>query len=137
MSVTSSNIEVLEKPKGLWGVATPTSPGKDTPTGHWELLGAPLPWKWKYFKNKQLSFSSEIIDLIQELSGSSGILGNCHASGTEIIEKFKKKEFFQSELLTKDDQLILMKNIKIISSYKGIKKDKDINVSDIAFIEKN
>ena len=56
---------------------------------------------------------------------------------TEIIEKFKKKEFFQSELLTKDDQLILMKNIKIISSYKGIKKDKDINVSDIAFIEKN
>ena len=91
LSVTSSNIEVLEKPKGLWGVATPTSPGKDTPTGHWELLGAPLPWKWKYFKNKQLSFSSEIIDLIQELSGSSGILGNCHASGTEIIEKFGKQ----------------------------------------------
>ena len=56
---------------------------------------------------------------------------------TEIIKKWKKREFFKSELLTKVDQLTLMKNIKIISSYKGIKKDKDINVSDIAFIEKN
>ena len=91
LSVSSDNTEALEKPKGLWGVATPTSPGKDTPTGHWELLGVPLPWKWKYFKNKQLSFSTEIIKLIQELSESKGILGNCHASGTEIIERYGKQ----------------------------------------------
>ena len=88
LSVSSDNTEALEKPKGLWGVATPTSPGKDTPTGHWELLGVPLPWKWKYFKNKQVSFSTEIIKLIQELSETKGILGNCHASGTEIIERY-------------------------------------------------
>ena len=91
LSVSSDNTETLEKPKGLWGVATPTSPGKDTPTGHWELLGVPLPWKWKYFKDKQVSFSTEIIKLIQELSETKGILGNCHASGTEIIERYGKQ----------------------------------------------
>ena len=91
LSVSSDNTEALEKPKGLWGVATPTSPGKDTPTGHWELLGVPLPWKWEYFKNKQVSFSTEIIKLIQELSETKGILGNCHASGTEIIERYGKQ----------------------------------------------
>ena len=91
LSVSSDNTKALEKPKGLWGVATPTSPGKDTPTGHWELLGVPLPWKWKYFKNKQVSFSTEIIKLIQELSETKGILGNCHASGTEIIERYGKQ----------------------------------------------
>ena len=91
LSVSSGNTKALEKPKGLWGVATPTSPGKDTPTGHWELLGVPLPWKWKYFKNKQVSFSTEIIKLIQELSETKGILGNCHASGTEIIERYGKQ----------------------------------------------
>ena len=91
LSVSSDNTEALEKPKGLWGVAAPTSPGKDTPTGHWELLGVPLPWKWKYFKNKQVSFSTEIIKLIQELSETKGILGNCHASGTEIIERYGKQ----------------------------------------------
>ena len=91
LSVSLDNTGALEKPKGLWGVATPTSPGKDTPTGHWELLGVPLPWKWKYFKNKQVSFSTEIIKLIQELSETKGILGNCHASGTEIIERYGKQ----------------------------------------------
>ncbi len=31
-------------PKGLYGAATEVSPGKDTPSGHWELAGLPVPW---------------------------------------------------------------------------------------------
>ena len=30
--------------EGLWGGATEISPGKDTPSGHWEIAGVPVPW---------------------------------------------------------------------------------------------
>ncbi len=76
------------KPLGLWGTATPVSPGKDTPTGHWELCGVPLPWKWKYFHKEKDSFPKSILNLIKKVSLCNGILGNCHASGTDIIEQF-------------------------------------------------
>ena len=33
-------------PAGLWGAATEVSKGKDTPSGHWELAGVPVPWDW-------------------------------------------------------------------------------------------
>ena len=36
-------------PEGLWGAATEASPGKDTPTGHWELAGLILPFAWHQF----------------------------------------------------------------------------------------
>ncbi len=36
-------------PVGLWGAATEVSKGKDTPSGHWELAGLPVPWDWAYF----------------------------------------------------------------------------------------
>ena len=55
---------------------------------------------------------------------------------TEIIQKFKKKEIFSSELLTKEDQLFLIENIRIISTYKGTMINKNINLSDIAFFKK-
>ncbi|MGB0634398.1 MAG: phosphopentomutase [Paracoccaceae bacterium] len=90
LSEQSSSLELHEpkKPTGLWGVATETSPGKDTPTGHWELCGVPLPWEWKYFPEKNNSFSKDILDLIQKASNCDGVLGNCHASGTDIIRDY-------------------------------------------------
>ena len=33
-------------PTGTWGAATEVSRGKDTPSGHWELAGVPVPWDW-------------------------------------------------------------------------------------------
>ncbi len=72
---------------GLWGAAQQVSLGKDTPSGHWELAGLPVPWDWAYFTNKTDSFPADIIDLVQQLAGVDGILGNEHASGTEIIAR--------------------------------------------------
>ena len=68
--------------------ATEVSKGKDTPTGHWELAGTPIQWDWKYFENKSHSFPDKQINLIISKFALSGILGNCHSSGTEIIKKF-------------------------------------------------
>ena len=71
--------------------ATEVSMGKDTPTGHWELAGFPLLWEWKYFENKFESFPDSLISSIIKEFSLKGILGNCHASGTEIIEKYGKE----------------------------------------------
>ncbi|MGR3323692.1 MAG: phosphopentomutase [Pseudooceanicola sp.] len=73
------------EPQGLWGAATEISPGKDTPTGHWELAGVPVPWDWTYFPDKQESFPPDLVDAVARAAGSDGILGNCHASGTVIV----------------------------------------------------
>ncbi len=72
-------------PSGCWGAATEVSMGKDTPSGHWELSGLPVPWAWHYFPEETPSFPDELVALICEAAGVDGILGNCHASGTAII----------------------------------------------------
>ncbi|WP_166417594.1 phosphopentomutase [Cochlodiniinecator piscidefendens] len=74
-------------PHGYWGAATETSPGKDTPTGHWEIAGVPVPWDWHYFPNTDPTFPLHITEALCRFAGTKGILGNRHASGTGIIEE--------------------------------------------------
>ena len=74
-------------PVGLWGVAEEISPGKDTPSGHWELAGLPVPWDWSYFPKSNPAFPEDIVAEVMRLAGTDGILGNEHASGTEIIAR--------------------------------------------------
>lgn len=72
-------------PTAAWGAASEISKGKDTPSGHWELAGLPVPWDWQYFTDKTDSFPADLLDDVAKIAGSDGILGNCHASGTAII----------------------------------------------------
>lgn len=74
-------------PRGLWGAATEVSKGKDTPSGHWELAGVPVPWDWAYFPDTMPAFPPDLVAEVCRLAGVVGILGNCHASGTEIIDR--------------------------------------------------
>lgn len=71
---------------GAWGAATEVSRGKDTPSGHWELAGVPVPWDWHYFTDKMDSFPPNVVAQICELAGTDDILANCHASGTQVID---------------------------------------------------
>ncbi len=73
--------------KGRWGAATEVSKGKDTPSGHWELAGVPVPWEWTYFPDTIPAFPPDLVALVCKLAGTEGILGNCHASGVPIIAK--------------------------------------------------
>ncbi len=75
-------------PVGRWGAATEVSMGKDTPSGHWELAGVPVPWDWTYFPGTVPAFPKDLVDEVCRLAGVGGILGNCHASGTQIIDHF-------------------------------------------------
>lgn len=81
------SLPVSSPPEGLWGAATEISPGKDTPSGHWELAGVPVPWDWHYFPDVTPSFPPDISKKVATLAGTEDILGNCHASGTEIIAR--------------------------------------------------
>lgn len=72
-------------PTGLWGAATEVSQGKDTPSGHWELAGVPVPWDWTYFPQETPAFPAALVARVCQLAGTEGILGNCHASGLAII----------------------------------------------------
>ncbi len=72
-------------PTGPYGAATERSRGKDTPSGHWELAGVPVPWDWHYFPNTNPAFPEAIVKIVCEAAGVGGILGNCHASGTQMI----------------------------------------------------
>ncbi|MDR5867485.1 phosphopentomutase [Halomonas koreensis] len=72
---------------GAYGHARELSSGKDTPSGHWELAGVPVRFEWGYFLEREHSFPSELLEALIREAGLPGVLGDCHASGTEIIAR--------------------------------------------------
>ena len=76
----------FEPAKAAWGHALELSSGKDTPSGHWEIAGVPVEFEWGYFRDLENSFPVDFLDKLTKASGIPGILGNCHASGTTILE---------------------------------------------------
>lgn len=72
-------------PTGAWGAAVEVSPGKDTPSGHWELAGVPVPWDWHTFPDTDPALPDDLVVNICLAAGTGGILGNRHSSGTTII----------------------------------------------------
>ena len=72
---------------GEYGCAVEVSQGKDTPSGHWEIAGCPVPFKWGYFRDRDNSFPPDLVAGIIREGQLPGILGNCHASGTAIIDE--------------------------------------------------
>lgn len=71
---------------GAYGYAQEISSGKDTPSGHWEIAGVPVLFDWGYFSDKENSFPQELLDQLVEQADLPGYLGNCHSSGTEILD---------------------------------------------------
>ncbi len=78
-------LEFSGEPEGIWGYAAEVSNGKDTPSGHWEIAGVPVLFDWGYFPNTVPSFPPELVEALVREGNLPGILGDKHASGTEII----------------------------------------------------
>lgn len=77
------DIEII----GAYGHAAELSTGKDTPSGHWEMAGVPVLYDWGYFTEREHTFPPELLEKLVEQAELPGVLGNCHASGTVIIEE--------------------------------------------------
>ena len=73
--------------EGRYGCASELSRGKDTPSGHWELAGVPVSFDWGYFPRTVPCFPDDVVTRLCERAKLPDILGNCHASGTEIISR--------------------------------------------------
>lgn len=71
---------------GRYGAAAELSLGKDTPSGHWEMMGLPVDYNWGYFPETIPTFPEKLIADFIARTGVPGILGNCRASGTTVID---------------------------------------------------
>lgn len=71
----------------LWGVGREASLGKDTTTGHWEIACAPPDRTFGLFPDAVPAFPTALTDALIVDGGLPGLLGNGHASGTEIIDR--------------------------------------------------
>ncbi|QCK85151.1 phosphopentomutase [Phreatobacter aquaticus] len=72
---------------GRYGYGVETSKGKDTPSGHWEICGLPVTFDWGYFPQDVPCLPPDLVAELVRRAGLAGILGDCHASGTEIIAR--------------------------------------------------
>ena len=70
---------------GRYGYGVETSKGKDTPSGHWEIAGVPVTFDWGYFPHVEPCLPAGLTAALIREAKLPGILGDRHASGTEII----------------------------------------------------
>ena len=76
-------------PIGLYGKLREKSRGKDTMTGHWEMMGLEVKKPFKTFT--KTGFPKELLDELEARTGRK-IIGNKSASGTEILEELAEEE---------------------------------------------
>ena len=76
------------EPQGAFGYAKEVSAGKDTPSGHWEICGLPVPFEWGTFPKIENCFPASLLADLMKEGQIGGTLANKHASGTQVIEEF-------------------------------------------------
>lgn len=89
-------VEPVEAPMGYYMKLCEASTGKDTMTGHWEMMGLHITKPFKTFT--ETGFPQE---LLEELSARTGrtIIGNKSASGTEILEELAEEEIATGHMI--------------------------------------
>ncbi|MFF2752638.1 phosphopentomutase [Psychrobacillus sp. NPDC058041] len=80
---TIKGIEPVEQPSAYYGKMQEASVGKDTMTGHWEIMGLNIDKPFKVYPN---GFTDELITALEEKTGRK-VIGNKPASGTAILDE--------------------------------------------------
>ncbi|TSI10095.1 phosphopentomutase [Lysinibacillus sp. BW-2-10] len=80
-------IAKVDQPKAYYGMMQEASVGKDTMTGHWEIMGLNIDKPFKVYPN---GFPAELIEKLEAKTGRK-VIGNKPASGTGIIEELGKE----------------------------------------------
>ena len=89
-------VDAVERPLGYYTYLHEASTGKDTMTGHWEMMGLHITTPFKTFTDN--GFPKELLD---ELSARTGrvIIGNKSASGTEILDELAEEEIATGHMI--------------------------------------
>ena len=85
-----------ECPLGYYAFLNEASTGKDTMTGHWEMMGLHITKPFQTFTEK--GFPKELIDELEKRTGRT-IIGNKSASGTEILEELAEEEIATGHMI--------------------------------------
>ena len=88
-------VPASKQPLAAWGRMAEVAPGKDTTSGHWEIAGCRLT---QPFPTYPQGFPPEIIQALEQATGR-GVLGNCAASGTEIIQRLGEEHLKTGKLI--------------------------------------
>lgn len=89
-------VKPLKEPIGYRGILREKSNGKDTMTGHWEMMGVETKKPFKTFTEH--GFPKELIDELEKRTGHK-VIGNKSASGTEIIEELGEEEIATGHMI--------------------------------------
>ena len=89
-------VEPVAEPMGRYMVLKERSLGKDTMTGHWEMMGLHITEPFKTFTDT--GFPKELIDELEERTGRK-VIGNKSASGTEILEELGEEQIATGNLI--------------------------------------
>lgn len=91
-----SNVKAADCPLAHYGELKETSTGKDTMTGHWEMMGLNIRTPFKTFT--ETGFPKELIDELEKRFERK-IVGNKSASGTEILEEYGEHEIATGDVI--------------------------------------
>lgn len=92
----SANEPAPEHPAGYYGTLKERSNGKDTMTGHWEMMGIYTTKPFKTFT--ETGFPEALIKELEERTGHK-VIGNKSASGTEILEELGEEEIATGHMI--------------------------------------
>lgn len=89
-------VRPAEKPAGYYTYLYEASTGKDTMTGHWEMMGLHITKPFKTFT--ETGFPRELLEELSERTGRV-IIGNKSASGTEILDELAEEEIATGHMI--------------------------------------
>ena len=90
------HVALIEEPIGLYTRLKEQSAGKDTMSGHWEMMGLRIQKPFQTFSEN--GFPKELIAELEKRTGRH-IIGNKAASGTEILKELGERELKYNELI--------------------------------------
>lgn len=91
-----NHVEPAESPMGYYGRLLEASVGKDTMTGHWEMMGLHITTPFQTFTDT--GFPQELLDELSRRTGHK-IVGNKSASGTEILDELAEHEIATGDMI--------------------------------------
>lgn len=89
-------VTAVERPMGYYSFLREASTGKDTMTGHWEMMGLHITKPFKTFT--ETGFPADLIEELEKRTGHK-VIGNKSASGTEILDELAEEEIATGHMI--------------------------------------
>lgn len=127
------HVNKVENPMGYYAALNEASVGKDTMTGHWEMMGLHIQKPFQTFTDT--GFPKELIEELEKRCNRK-IVGNKSASGTEILDEYGEHEIATGDMIvyTSADSVLQIcgheKYMGLENLYKYCKIARELTMKD-------